>query len=505
MSLKTSERFFVNTITAAGVEWCQMVLGFLLFPLILVHLTRAEMGVWVLGSAFVSYLALLDLGVGTSTIKYTAEYASQGNKQRLNQIISFNLFFLITTALVGGAALVLVGTFLLPVFKVPLPIQGLSRTFFNFLAVNYMLTTAIHGLNSFLKGRQRYDLSSSVLLVNYLLVALLTFFVLWRGGGLIELGVANVVASAASAGLAVVFFGRCFDGWRLTLSWANRRFLREVFGVGGFISVVQITTTLLFRVDKFLLPILTSIEALPIYEAIWLVYQVVSRAPSALLEAIVPLASRLKSLGDEGGLRSLGLIGSRIFSLVFLAVVVPANILAHPFLDAWVGVEVGEYFVVLQLFLAHLLINFNHQVLAQILIGIRRINFFVLYYVPLLFLKTVMSVFLISKFQLTGAALASLGAFLLMEPVFLYHAFRRLPIGFGEYRRGVIWPVYLPAAALVWPLWLLTKCYNPTSLVTVLLVAGVWAVLYLGVYLLTPFGRKDLEVLWSISKGILKK
>ncbi len=53
------------------------VAGFLVVPLVLRSVSRADYGLWVAVGQAVGYLALLDLGVGSAVIRRTAELSGQ--------------------------------------------------------------------------------------------------------------------------------------------------------------------------------------------------------------------------------------------------------------------------------------------------------------------------------------------------------------------------------------------------------------------------------------------
>src|SRR2546428_12823018 len=69
-----SKKLVTNTFfNFLGRSW-SFLIALLLTPYILAHLDVREFGTWVVLSIFISSYNLLDLGLGSSFVKYIAEY-----------------------------------------------------------------------------------------------------------------------------------------------------------------------------------------------------------------------------------------------------------------------------------------------------------------------------------------------------------------------------------------------------------------------------------------------
>src|SRR3954447_18603128 len=66
----------------------QLVVTFLLAPLIVHGLGDQRYGVWSLVESIIAYMTLLDLGIAASVVKYTARFEENGEGDRLDRVAS---------------------------------------------------------------------------------------------------------------------------------------------------------------------------------------------------------------------------------------------------------------------------------------------------------------------------------------------------------------------------------------------------------------------------------
>src|SRR5688572_28167348 len=94
-----------NTLHTIYARIAFFAISILITPYILTKLGNDEYGIWVLSSAFLSHIALADLGFGTSLVKFTAEYDARGDREGVSGIMSAGVvFYLGVSALIAAAA-----------------------------------------------------------------------------------------------------------------------------------------------------------------------------------------------------------------------------------------------------------------------------------------------------------------------------------------------------------------------------------------------------------------
>src|SRR5689334_2527086 len=88
-----SKKLVTNTFfNVLGRCWSFLV-TLLLTPYILHRLDVGEFGIWVLLTVFTSSFNLLDLGLGSSFVKYISAYHTYEDYDRINQVLFSGLIF----------------------------------------------------------------------------------------------------------------------------------------------------------------------------------------------------------------------------------------------------------------------------------------------------------------------------------------------------------------------------------------------------------------------------
>src|SRR5438552_757300 len=88
-----SKKLVTNTFfNILGRSW-SFVVTLLLTPYLLRHLGQQDFGVWVLLSVFTTSFNLLNLGLGSSFVKYVSEYHTYEDYDRINEVLFSGLAF----------------------------------------------------------------------------------------------------------------------------------------------------------------------------------------------------------------------------------------------------------------------------------------------------------------------------------------------------------------------------------------------------------------------------
>src|SRR5262249_1298613 len=88
-----SKKLVTNTFfNLLGRSWSFLV-TIVLTPYLLEHLGKGEFGVWVLLSVFTISFNLLDLGLGSSFVRYISAYYTYEDYARINEVLFSGLAF----------------------------------------------------------------------------------------------------------------------------------------------------------------------------------------------------------------------------------------------------------------------------------------------------------------------------------------------------------------------------------------------------------------------------
>src|SRR5215471_3488776 len=152
-----SKTLVTNTFfNILGRSWSFLV-TILLTPYLLRHLGKGEFGAWVLLSIFTTSFNLLDLGLGSSFVKYISAYYTYEEYDHINEVLFSGLAFY--------------GLFGLTLTTVGLAIEKPLFSYFNVSSASNLFPIVLIACSvqniallflSVFKGIQRMDISNSI-------------------------------------------------------------------------------------------------------------------------------------------------------------------------------------------------------------------------------------------------------------------------------------------------------------------------------------------------------
>jgi O-antigen/teichoic acid export membrane protein len=83
----------LNALSNFGGLAINVVIGFLLTPVMLTYLGEQRFGIWTLVSSLVGYYGLLDFGVGAAVFRYVPLFHGQGDRHKVSAVVSTSLAF----------------------------------------------------------------------------------------------------------------------------------------------------------------------------------------------------------------------------------------------------------------------------------------------------------------------------------------------------------------------------------------------------------------------------
>jgi len=173
---------------ASKLVWT--IVTIILTPILIHRLGDFEYGIWALTLSLLGSYSLMDSGLRLTFQRFVARLTGKDERQGLNQIFATVMALMMGISLLA-LCLTPIMVFILPRF---FHIAAASRPLFGWLVVLVGLSVAIdcpvRGLNNYLTGLQRFDLSNLAIITTTTIRAVLFVVALRLGYGL--LGIAGV-------------------------------------------------------------------------------------------------------------------------------------------------------------------------------------------------------------------------------------------------------------------------------------------------------------------------
>lgn len=382
-----------------------LVVAFVTLPFMIRGLGPERFGVFSIVWLLLTYLS--ELGFGATTTRYAAEAIGAGRRADLAALAWTTLALQTAIGLLLGLALAAGTPFLVAnVLKIPPALAPEARLCFYILAAALPITGSARSFRGLVEAAQRFDLAMAVQLP----ITASTYVVAAVGamaGWSLPLLIAVVVAARF---LAVPAFyaaaRRALPGVSLRPAFQRAR-LREIASFAGWVAVSTAVSPMLLYLDRFMVAALLSMAAVTFYAA---PYELVARLaliPGALVGAAFPALSQLSAHVDRSYAEQLGARCVMLLVALLTPVVVIIVGVAHDLLTLWLGADyAANSGLALQILALGFFINALAHVPYILLHSAGRPDVPARFHLMELPLQLVLAWLLISRFGITGAALA---------------------------------------------------------------------------------------------------
>ena len=516
MSEATSKKIIKNTIfTSIGRFW-GYALSFLLTPYIVHKIGIERFGIWAVANTAIHFFLFLDLGIGSSFVKYIAEYNTRKDYKMINEVINtglvFSLFFCLCILFIA----MLLKNFVVTLLKFSSELYGdVMFAFFGVLAVfiiNYIFTV----FKSTLYGLQRMDIVNMIYVIVSIpgTVGLVLF--LSQGFGLKGLIYNSIIVAFITVLSYAVCAYKVLPQIVIRLRYFSMEMFRRLWNFGFKVQVAGFSEYINESLDKLLLGYFLNVKIVAFYELGSKIAQTAGSLPSFLLPAVEPASSELDAAEDTRALNSLYTKGTKYLVLVALPLALFAIVNASAIMHLWMGKAGYEKSAlaiqILTIGYTFFLVNSIGRLMAR---GMGAPQFEMVSSLIVLGLNILLSITLIILFGFIGALIgtsvsAVIGSLYFMNR-FHRHIERKIRSFLIEvYLKPVIACIFACGTLLAIDLLFYSLDFSPSGRIGYFVYLGVKGFVFSGIYLLCIYIIKymdeyDMNVLLTTIKIPLNK
>lgn len=424
----------------------------LVTPIVLAKLGPERFGVWSLLFLLSGYLATFDLGIGTSVVKFTAEFAATREWERLEEIVLEMLKLYLVLGVVWVVAIFLGQSLLLK--SLHISAAHLQEVRFALLASSIIFAFAnlISVATGMLNGMQRMDLSNGIMVAASLPQLAILLYGLSRGYGLYAVVAGTALQWLVTGALAWVALRRIVPDirWRRRAGRLNPgRWLR-------FSALIQINNVLALsqlQIDKALMALWLGVSAVTPFELGFRVANSAQSLPVLLLHPLLPMFAQLNADENRERFRRLCVDGTAVLSAIAFALAAGGIPAAPLIIRAWVGSGYPVAELLAQWLLAGFALNMCTGVATTATRGAGRPALETLPATIALAIHVLASWVFVSRYGAVGVGPSFFLSLAAWTGLFLIRFSRWSGEGPGVYARAVLarpLVAFLPAAALGW-------------------------------------------------------
>lgn len=443
-----------------------LLVGFLLAPILVHKLGNVGYGVWALSLQIGAYISVLDFGIRIALMRYISHHHAKRQRDKLDHAVSAGIMMLLPLGALCAVIGSVVAWYLPSLFSVPPAMLHEAQWAVFFVGLSIAVTFPGAMFSGALAAISRYDLTNARTSITLVLRAVLIWFFLHAGHGLISVAVIFFLTNFVGHLVDFMIAWRVYHGFHFEF---RRKVFRETASVllrfSGFAFLLSISTRLLFWSDNVVVAAILGPAAVTFYAIGGNLIDNSRGILTTLTSILIPIATSMDARGECAALQQLLVRATRSIFLVMYPLVVGFIVLGYPFIRLWMGAEYAPISSrVLTLLAVPLLFAPIQSVCGQVLYATNRHQFNSYIAIAHALVNLGISIYLAKRIGLLGVAWGTLLPALVVSAIVLpWYTVRTLNIGLSAFYWSAIVRTVMFTAPYVVFLVALRIYVNPRS------------------------------------------
>ncbi|MBI4395609.1 MAG: oligosaccharide flippase family protein [Elusimicrobia bacterium] len=492
--MSVRDKLMKGSLLRVGNMGLNVLVSFLMMPMIIRVLGDRVYGVWVVVGSIVGYFGLLDFGLSSAITRFVSRAIGQGERDRLKEVTAtcFYVYLAIgaVTLILTLAMAALAGRFA----RHPGD-EELLRALILLTGLNFSLNIPVRVFNGVLSSHLRYDVMTWIDIGKTIVSAGLTLFVLRAGYGVLGIAAVQFLASQADNGLRI----RAAYRMKPAPSVSPRRFKtglsRSLFGYSVYAFVGQIADMLRFRINSVVIAAFLGAQAVTHYFIAVRLMEYFMQVMLSAVGILSPVFSRYEGMKDYKSLQEKFLLTTKIS--VAATVFLGGSILffGKAFIERWMGPPYRDAYPVLVVLTLAIATDLMQITSVNVLYGISKHKFYAYANSAEGVLNLILSLAWVKPYGLMGVALGAAVPMvffrLVVQPVYVSRA---IGMGYGRYASVLARALALSLLAMAIP-WAAFHRHLSNDYTNISILAGLTFMAYAMVALPAVFGRGELKLI----------
>ncbi len=450
-----------NQLKAGAVlNYCIILLntlvGLLYTPYMLRTMGQSEYGLYSLVASVISYLTILDLGMGNAIIRYTAKFRAEGKMEE--QYEMFGMFFILY--LIIGVIAVGIGLELYfqidTMFGKTMTLVELDRAriMMLILVFNLAITFPMSIFGSIMTAYESFVFPRLVNIIRIVLNTVIMIILLHNGFRAIAMVILHTVFNVLS--LAINYF---YCRYRLHIKMYFRKFkwlfMKEVGIYSFWILLNVVMDKIYWSTGQFVLGAISGTIAVSVFAVAIQLQGMYMQFSTAISTVFLPkVTTMITHSSSAKELSDLFIRTGRIQYIVICFVLSGFIVFGRPFIQLWAGHEYKDSFIITLLFFVALLTPLIQNLGITILQAKNQMKFRSLLYIGIALIALPLEIILSKLFGTLGCAIAVASALIIGQGIIMniyYNRVQHIDITrfWLEILRMSLVPICVVTAALI--------------------------------------------------------
>lgn len=479
--------------------------GLLYTPYMLRMMGQSEFGLYSLVASVISYLTILDLGMGNAIVRYTAKFRAEGKTEE--QYEMFGMFFVLY--LIIGIIAIGVGMGLYlnvdAMFGDTMTVEelGKARIMMLILVFNLALTFPMSIFGSIMTAYEIFIFPRVLSILRIVLNTVVMILLLKMGYRAIAMVIVQTAFNVLT--LLINFF---YCKYKLKINMFFRKFkwdfLKEVSIYSFWILLNVIMDKIYWSTGQFVLGAVSGTIAVSVFAVAIQLESMYMQFSSAISSVFLPkVTAMVTKNSSEQVLSALFIRTGRIQYIVMSFILSGFIVFGKSFIRLWAGAEYSDSFIITLLFFVALLVPLIQNLGITILQAKNQMRFRSLLYIGIAAVALVFEIVLSKMFGGIGCAAAIAGALILGQGVIMNIYYCRVQhIDIAHFWFEIIKMSIAPACVVTVSLFLL-KFLDTSSWISLVIGMALFSVVYLMVLYLLSMNKDERRLFTEPVKRLI--
>lgn len=391
------------------------LVGLLYTPYMLRIMGQSEYGLYSLVASVISYLTILDLGLGNAVVRYTAKYRAEG--KQTEQYEMFGMFFILyiiigVIALIADSALYFNVDAMFGDTMTALELDKV-RIMMLLLGFNLAFTFPMSIFGSIITAYERFVFPRIVNIIRITLNTVVMVCLLHMGYKAIAMVVVQTIFNVLTLILNYIY---CKKQLKIKMYFRKFKwdFLKEVAIYSFWIFLNVIMDRIYWSTGQFVLGATVGTAAVAVFAVAIQLQHLYMQFSTSISSVFLPkVTSMVTASNDNIAISDLFIRTGRIQYIIMVLILSGFIVFGHQFINLWAGPGYEEAYVICILFFVSLLIPLIQNLGVTILQARNQMKFRSLLYIVIAIVALAFQIILAKQYGGIGCAIAIAGALFL--------------------------------------------------------------------------------------------
>lgn len=484
-----------------------MLVGLLYTPYMLRMMGQSEYGLYSLVASVISYLTVLDLGMGNAIVRYTAKYRAEGKTTEQYEMFGMFLVLYIVIGIIAfGAGLGLyfnVDT----LFGATMTVEELykARIMMLFLIFNLAVTFPMSIFGSIITAYERFVFPKIVNIIRVVLNTAIMICLLEMGYKAIAMVVLQTVFNILTLVINYIYCKHKLK-IKIFIRKFNWSFLKEVAIYSFWIFLNVIMDKIYWNTGQFVLGAFVGTAAVAVFAIAIQLQHIYMNFSTAISTVFLPKVTGMVTKNDNRKeISDLFVKTGRIQYIVMSLILSGFIVFGRDFINLWAGEEYKDVYIITLMFFVTLLIPLIQNLGITILQARNQMKFRSLLYIGIAVVSLGFQIVLSKEYGGIGCAISVSGALFLGQGLIMNIYYRKKQdLDVLKFWKEILKMSIVPIILIVVSMYLLRNV-TLDSWVELGGAIGIFAVVYIPLFWIFSMNKYERDLFISPIKSLINK